>query len=264
MHHRFRFAISSMTGGERVSDVLLAFVVRHVADVPTSRFALAASEVLLLNPNTGTLPVFRSRVDADITLGCYRKHPVLIRDGGANPWNLTFGTLFHMANDSGLFRTADDCADEGATYDGWAWETTDRSLLPLYEAKMLSHWNNRLATYENATQAQLNVGSLPRLTPEQLDDPDADVLARYWVDEDAVLDAAPDWWDRDWLFGWRDIARASDSRTFVPSALPLSAVGDDVPAGVSRWSRPMRRCCRRCGRRWCSTTSLGRSSAART
>ena len=90
---------------------------------------------------------------------------------------------------------------------------------------MLSHWNNRLATYENATQAQLNVGSLPRLTPDQLDDPDADVLARYWVDEDAVLDAMPDWWDRDWLFGWRDIARASDSRTFVPSALPLSAVG---------------------------------------
>ena len=47
--------------------------IRHVADVSTSRFALAASEVLLLNPNTGTLPVFRSRADADITLGCYRR-----------------------------------------------------------------------------------------------------------------------------------------------------------------------------------------------
>ena len=51
---------------------------------------------------------------------------------------------------------------------------------------MLSHWNNRFSTYESATQAQLNVGTLPRLTAEQLDDPDADVLARYWVDEDAV------------------------------------------------------------------------------
>ena len=226
VHHSFRFALSSMTGGERVSDVQLAFVVRHVADVPTSRFALAASEVLLLNPNTGTLPVFRSRVDADITLNCYKEHPVLIRDRGANPWNLRFGTLFHMANDSDQFRTPNDCADEGGTYDGWAWEAAQRSLLPLYEAKMLSHWNSRLATYENATQAQLNVGSLPRLTSEQLDDPDADVLARYWVDEDAVLDAAPEWWDRDWLFGWRDIARASDSRTFVTSALPFAAVGD--------------------------------------
>ena len=33
-------------------------------------------------------------------------------------------------------------------------------------------------------------------------------------------------WDRDWLLGWRDIARASDVRTFVPSALPLAAAGD--------------------------------------
>jgi hypothetical protein len=94
---------------------------------------------------------------------------------------------------------------------------------------MLRHWNNRLATYEGATQAQLNVGSLPRLTPEKLDDPDADVLTRYWVDEDAVLDAVPDWWERDWVFGWRNIARASDSRTFVPSALPLSAIGHAFP-----------------------------------
>jgi hypothetical protein len=32
--------------------------------------------------------------------------------------------------------------------------------------------------------------------------------------------------DEGWLFGWRDIARASDMRTLVPSALPLAAVGD--------------------------------------
>ncbi len=41
-----------------------------------------------MNPNTGTLPMFRTRVDADITLGIYRRHPILIRDGdpAVNPW----------------------------------------------------------------------------------------------------------------------------------------------------------------------------------
>ncbi|WP_341925232.1 N-6 DNA methylase [Nocardioides psychrotolerans] len=229
VHNQFRFAVTSMSGGETLRDVALAFYTRFVQDVPARRFRVAADEIRLLNPNTGTLPVFRSRVDADITLGCYKKHPVLIRDGGENPWNLRFVRLLDMANDSGLFMTADDCAASGGDYDGWAWETGDRSLLPLYEAKMLSHWNNRHATYEHATQAQLNKGTLPRLTPEQLDGPETDVLARYWVDEDAVLHSAPAWWDRDWLFGWRDIARASDSRTFVPSALPLSAVGHKFP-----------------------------------
>lgn len=229
VHHAFRFAVTSMTGGARVTDVQLAFVVRHVADIPLSRFVLAPEEVLLLNPNTGTLPVFRSRVDADITLGCYRRHPVLIRDGGANSWNLTFVRLFDMANDSGLFRSASDCADEGLAYGGWAWETSERTLPPLYEAKMLSHWNNRLATYANASQAQLNLGSLPRLTTLQLDNADADVMARYWVDEDAILKALPVWWDRDWLLGWRDITKAEQYRCFIPSALPVSAVGHKFP-----------------------------------
>ncbi len=34
-------------------------------------------------PNTGTLPLFRSRRDAEITLACYRRPPVLVRDGEA-------------------------------------------------------------------------------------------------------------------------------------------------------------------------------------
>jgi hypothetical protein len=88
--NRFRFAITCLTGGERVDEARLAFVVRHVPDVLARRFALASEEVLLLNPNTGTLPLFRSRTDAEITVGIYRRHPVLFRDGGVrgNPWAL--------------------------------------------------------------------------------------------------------------------------------------------------------------------------------
>ena len=37
---------------------------------------------------------------------------------------------------------------------------------------MLSHFDHRFSTYRGATQAQLNVGSLPRLTDREHDDPD--------------------------------------------------------------------------------------------
>lgn len=229
VHNQFRFAVSSFTGGERVRDVRLAFYTRYIADVPSRRFALAADEVLRLNPNTGTLPVFRSRRDAEVTLTCYRNHPVLIRDGGRNPWGLRFARLFDMANDSGLFRTADELTSLGAEFDGWAWQRGDQRWLPLYEAKLLSHWNNRYATYAGATQEQLNKGTLPRLTDAQLDDPDIEPLARYWVAEAEVDRAVPTAWDRDWLLGWRDITNASNERTFVPCALPRAAVGHVFP-----------------------------------
>jgi N-6 DNA Methylase len=109
VHNQFRFGLTSITGrGAGVREVSFAFYTRFVADVSTRRFLLAPEEVLLLNPNTGTLPLFRSRLDADVTLGVYRRLPVLVRDGaeGSNPWLLTFRQgLFNMASDSGAFRT---------------------------------------------------------------------------------------------------------------------------------------------------------------
>lgn len=231
VHNQFRFAVCSMSGGEQIRDVQMAFYTRYIGDVPTRRFVLAAEEVLLLNPNTGTLPVFRTRRDADITLACYRRHPVLIRGGvtNGNPWGLRFSQgLFNMASDSGEFRTADDLEALGATFDGWAWARDQERWLPLYEAKMLSHYNHRYATHANATQAQLNKGTLPHLEPADLDDPSVEPLARYWVAEKAVADAVPHGWNHDWLFGFRRLTRSSDLRTLIPFTLPRTGVGDNA------------------------------------
>jgi hypothetical protein len=166
--HRVRFSIVSMTGGEIVKEVRLSFLNRHIVDAVQTRFELGAAEVVLLNPNTGTLPIFRTRRDADITLACYRRHPVLIRDCDrqGNPWGLRFSQgLFNMASDSEKFLSAEELVAVGAEFDGWSWSRGDQRWLPLYEAKMLSHWNHRFSTYADATQAQLNVGSLPGWRP---------------------------------------------------------------------------------------------------
>ena len=76
-------------------------------------------EILLVNPNTGTTPVFRSRRDAEITIGIYKRIPVLWRyDPEENPWGLSFMAMFHMANDSRLFRAEEDLLGDGWKLDG--------------------------------------------------------------------------------------------------------------------------------------------------
>ncbi|MGH3968319.1 MAG: Eco57I restriction-modification methylase domain-containing protein, partial [Mycobacterium sp.] len=227
VHHAYRFAVTAMTGPERkVQRTKFAFLNRHISDVPERRFALAADEVLKLNPNTGTLPMFRSRIDADVTLGIYSRHPVLIRDNDpdGNPWGLSFARLFDMANDSGLFHQPDDLSD--AKFNGWSYTRDGKEYVPLYEAKMLSHFDHRFSTYKGATQAQLNVGALPRLTDKQHDDPDIEPLARYWVERNEVTSSLKDRWDHDWLSGWRKISSAGNERTFVPFTFPAAAAGD--------------------------------------
>jgi len=233
VHNQFRFAATTITGGQPANGARLAFYTRYIRDTAARRFELSSDEVLLLNPNTGTLPIFRSRRDAEITLGIYRRHPVLVNDAtGQNPWGLQFGTLFHMANDSGLFRTADEIEAEGAVFDGWAYVRGAHRWLPLYEAKMLSHYDHRYATYRDATQAQLNKGTLPHLTGAEHQDQSIEPLARYWVAEHDVEQTIGDRWDRGWFLGWRDITNASNERTFVPSVLPRSAVGHVFPVAL--------------------------------
>lgn len=254
--HRVRFSLLTATGvGARVGEASFAFSTRYMEDLDGRRFAMPPEEILLVNPNTGTLPVFRTRRDAEITLGIYRRIPVLMKEpdengwGGTNPWGLTFMRMLDMANDSHLFKGKQELADAGWQLTGNVFTRIDeegktRRYLPLYEAKMLHHFDHRLGTYEGQTQAQANVGTLPRVTPEQHDDPDFAPMPRYWVPEQDVDSGKRDkkgnrimWagvetrladrkWYENWLLGWRDVARSTDTRTMISSALPAYGVGD--------------------------------------
>ncbi|RKN08187.1 Eco57I restriction-modification methylase domain-containing protein [Streptomyces radicis] len=250
VHHSVRFCLLTVAGREeRVREASFAFGTRYMEDLPSRRFSMPPEEILLVNPNTGTLPVFRSRRDAEITLGIYRRVPVLIREGDpeGNPWGLSFMRMFDMSNDSHLFRTQEQLAVEGWTLNGNVFERDGKRYLPLYEAKMLHHYDHRLGTYERQTEAQANMGTLPRVTAEQHDDPGFVPMPRYWVPEFDVETGKRDRkgnpvkesgvasrlaereWYRGWLMGWRDIARGTDTRTTMLTALPPYGVGHTYP-----------------------------------
>ena len=44
--------------------------------------------------------------------------------------------------------------------------------MPLYEAKMIHHFDHRFGNYEGQTESQANQGKLPELDDEALADPD--------------------------------------------------------------------------------------------
>jgi hypothetical protein len=143
--------------------------------------------------------------------------------------------MFHMTNDAGLFHERDQLMRDGWTLSGNVFIRGAKQFLPLYEAKMIQQFDHRLGTYEGQTEAQANVGTLPRLTPEQHDDPGCTILPRYWVaDTEVKQRLARRGWDKDWLLGWRDIARSSDERTMICAVLPWSAAGNKLPLACTR------------------------------
>jgi hypothetical protein len=232
VHHDTWFCLLTVCGRSSTVELAsFAFGARYMKDLAARIFVVPPEEILLVNPNTGTTPVFRSRRDAEITVGIYKRVPVLWRDDPEdNPWGLLFMQgIFNMASDSGLFHTRNELEQADWRLTGNIFARGDERMLPLYEAKMIRYFDHRYGTYEGQTQAQANVGTLPRLTLYQQADPEFTSLPRYWVAEEEVEARLADRWDLGWLLGWRDIANPKNDRTMICGMIPRVAVGHKLP-----------------------------------
>lgn len=226
VHHAFRFLLLTLTGSDvRCPEALFSFFSRSVSDLarPEATFTLTPGEIQLLNPNTGTCPIFRSRRDAEITLAVYRRVPVLVRHDAAdaNEWQVSFLRMVDMSNDSDLFRTATELEVEGWKQAGNRYSLGEDEMLPLYEAKLAHLYDHRWATYESG-------GAVRDLNAIEHDVADREALPRYWVPASEVDQRLQSRWMRGWLPGFRRISGTEKIRTMIASTLPYAAVGDSV------------------------------------
>lgn len=80
--------------------------------------------------------MFRTSRDAMLTTKIYRRCKVMINDTTSeNPWNIKFGSMIHMSNDSHLFRTCSQLINEGAYLKGNRFLLNNQIYVPLYEGK---------------------------------------------------------------------------------------------------------------------------------
>ena len=230
LHHAYRFVLLTIRESPQAD---LVFYSRRAVDIDDRwrHFALTPADFAALNPNTRTCPTFRSQRDASINLAIYRRAGVLWREGDpdGNPWGLRFLSMFHMANDSGLFRTRPELASAGWRLDAGRFEKDGEVVLPLYEAKMVHQFDHRFGSYEVQSAAQAKQGKLPELDHVAHADPGRITLSRYWVHEDEVAARLEDAWDRHWLLGWRDITGAEKIRTVIACIIPRTAVNHTFP-----------------------------------
>ncbi|MGK5446696.1 Eco57I restriction-modification methylase domain-containing protein [Streptomyces radiopugnans] len=229
VHRSFKFCILSMSGsGIPEHTARFGFFLHDPTELadPEKTFPLAPEEITLLNPNTGTCPVFRSRRDAEITLGIYRRIPVLVNETKAangNPWGVRFMQgLFNMTSDSHLFRpssqngeTLDDLLRDGWNLDGNVLVRGKERLLPLYEGRMGHQFTHRFADAAGDRSISLNT----------LIDPHSQVQPQYWVAPEATEDrlARRTFACRTALLGHRRVARNTDDRTAISALIPWGA-----------------------------------------
>ena len=229
---RVKFCLLTMSGRERpVGGAEFVFFAHRVEDLAEEerRFRLTAEDFRLLNPNTRTCPIFRTRRDAEITRGIYERVPVLIdrtRPDG-NPWGVSFMAMFHMTNDSRLFRTRAELEADGWTLDGNVFRRDSESYLPLYEGKMFQLFDHRAANVVTSATALIRQGQSLDFTEADHQDPIRLATPRYWVARSRVavrLNAVA----LACLLAIRKVTSPTNERTTVASLVPVVGFGDSA------------------------------------
>jgi hypothetical protein len=247
VHRSFKFC-TLLFGGAQTNQQAADFVffARRMVDLKDKNrhIALSSKDLALLNPNTRTCPIFRSRQDAELTKAIYRRVPILLdesREEGGNPWGVKFVRMFDQTNDAELFQSPAQLQKMGCRLEGNQWVGKDGTYLPLYEAKMIQAYDHRAASVVIAAGNWMRQGQTEATTGVEHQNPEFVAQPRSWVEEAGVLNAlkgkrAPS------FIGFKDITSPTNERTMIAAAIPWSAVTNHFVLMVTEASTRLETC----------------------
>lgn len=248
---RFKFSAIVFGGSQRSSEttdfVFFAHSVEETSPVNNQRhIPLTAADMALLNPNTRTCPIFRTRRDADLTKSIYKRVPILIdenRKQGGNPWGIKFFTMFHQTNDAEHFKPRNHWEKSKYKLEGNVFKAAKKRALPLYEAKMVQAFDHRAASVMVDDANWVRQGQKAETSLVEHANPEFAVQPRWWVSEEVVASVASDR-KRDWFLAYKDVTSSTNERTMIAAFLPWVGVVNSAPLVLPRADiEPRREAC---------------------
>ena len=235
---RFKFCALIVGGSERqFAQTDCAFFLHSAKAIADAErcFPLTPADFARVNPNTGTAPVFRTRRDADITRAIYAQHSVLVdRSDGEEKktWPVKYHNMFHMTNDSYLFRTAAQLDEEGFyPVQGNRWQRGKELYLPLYQGRMIWHFDHRANSVRLNPESQKVPYISEEVSEAQHVDPSFLPSTQYWVPASSIEANLPA--DQSYTIGIRLIPNPTNERTLVGALVPWAGYGNST--GLLVW-----------------------------
>ncbi|WP_422058314.1 Eco57I restriction-modification methylase domain-containing protein [Sphingomonas sp.] len=189
---------------------------------------LTAEILARVNPNTGTAPILRNAEDLPLITGIYSRVPVLLDKSSDAPvatWPVRYVTMFHMTNDSALFRTRAELeGKEGA----WPvrqsrWQSSSGEWLPLFEGKSIQIDNHRYAGIAFSHTGTSGQGVSIHANKSDWSNAMFSTVPRYWV---AASNVHP---RKEYHFSFNGICNSNNERTLISAIIPDVGCGNSLP-----------------------------------
>lgn len=229
---RFKFCAFIASSAPTENPAKCAFFLQDVAELddPKRCFSLKAADFARVNPNTGTAPIFRSRRDAELTTAIYERMPVLVdrsEDVEVKAWPVQYSTMFHMANDSDLFRTKEELEEQESAFPigGNRFGSPNGEWMPLYEGKMVQAFDHRAADIAVNEANLFRPGQQESIETSEKQDPARFPQPRYYVE----TNSGRWYWPDEWVIAFKDITAATNMRTMISAIIPRAGAGHTLP-----------------------------------
>jgi hypothetical protein len=189
------------------------------------RYSLSREDIQILNPNTLTCPVFRTRADAELCLIIHRRIPVFRHESSARldcPWACDLERGFRQGEDAESLKRLGfkgnkllfSC-DEVQGAEGF---------VPLIEGKTFDFFDHRAASIILSESALFRPRQPVDSTLEQHRDPFFRAVPYFWVQADVARAKFP--WS--WFVAQKKVTSATNERTMIATILGACAVNDTV------------------------------------
>lgn len=221
---RMKFSLITLGPKQKDRQSTFGFFMHDVLDLLDRErvFTLGQRDFLNINPNTKTTPIFRTRKDAELTAKIYSRVPVLINEAkNQNPWGISFKAMFHMSNDSQLFKTESELREMGFSLLGNRFKKGEELWLPLYEAKFTWYFDHQAFDYLNCDDRN----STRDVSKDSNFSSDQTIRPWYWVSESEVFKKGV----FSTQIGFRDVTNNTNERSFIISRFPKASVNHKFP-----------------------------------
>jgi len=198
-----RFAAYAARPGASTSQFRARFGLAEAADLARPAVLVPANLIRQQAPDTYAIPDLRNAFEMTVAAKMVASHPAF-GDPDAGPPIRHFQTELHMGNDSGLF-------------------TTDPSGLPVYEGRMIDHFDHRAKSYVSGH------GNSSRWEAHDFGDPAKAIVPQWRI---ARRDVPAKLGDRCDLYriGFGDVANPRNERSFTAALIPPGVIcGHKVP-----------------------------------
>lgn len=222
---RMKFCLLTVSGRGNVSQrPRFAFFLTNTSDLEDEerQFSLSANDIARISPNTRTCPVFRNRRDAEIARAAFARTSIIANESNVseNDWGVkTRPGLYHMTNDSALFKTARELVDAGLKANGNKYTDSAEEYLPLYEAKMIHQFDHRWSSFDPSSDNAEAANAPCR-------HPDTTAIPKFWTDANETRRRAED--DHYSQLVVRVITNPTNERTVISTVLPKYGIGNSL------------------------------------